>query len=110
MLLKVGRHIRPSPHYKLIVGREEGENRFMEGYRNRFDYFFTSSHAGPLVLMDGELKNPADIELAARIVARFGQGREAEQVTITYVPLSGERQEHNVKPFTAEEMPKEWYL
>ena len=36
MLLKVGRHIRPAPHFKLIVGREEGENRYLEGYRKRF--------------------------------------------------------------------------
>ncbi len=110
MLLKVGRHIRPSPLYKLIVGREEGENRFMEGYRNRFDYFFNSSHPGPLVLMDGQLNTPEDIELAARVVARFGQGRDAEQVTVTYTPLQGAPQSITVKPFTADEMPKEWYI
>ena len=28
VLLKIGRHIRPKPHFKLIIGREEGENRF----------------------------------------------------------------------------------
>jgi len=33
MLLKVGRHIRPAPHFKLIVSREEGETNFLEGYR-----------------------------------------------------------------------------
>ena len=31
MLLKVGRHLRPRPNFKIIVGREEGENRFLEG-------------------------------------------------------------------------------
>lgn len=111
MLLKVGRHVRPCPHFKLIIGREEGENKFMEGYRNRFDYFFTTSHTGPLVLVDGALKSQEDIELAARIVARYGQGRSAEQVTVAYMPLNnGERQELTIKPFTTEEMPQEWYL
>ena len=110
MLLKVGRHVRPCPHFKLIIGREEGENRFMEGYRNRFDYFFTTSHTGPLVLVDGALKSQEDIELAARIVARYGQGRNAEQVTVAYMPLKGERQDLTIKPFTTEEMPQEWYL
>ena len=36
MLLKVGRHIRPEPHYKLIVSREEGENKFLSGYKKHF--------------------------------------------------------------------------
>ena len=53
MLLKVGRHIRPAPHYKLIVGREEGENRFLEGYRKRFLHLRTSRVPGPLALVDG---------------------------------------------------------
>ena len=33
MLLKVGRHIRPAANYKLIVSREEGEGRFLQGYK-----------------------------------------------------------------------------
>ncbi|MCW8959897.1 MAG: tRNA (5-methylaminomethyl-2-thiouridylate)-methyltransferase, partial [Gammaproteobacteria bacterium] len=43
MLLKVGRHIRPAPHYKLIVSREEGENNFLLGYRKQFIHLFTTS-------------------------------------------------------------------
>jgi hypothetical protein len=63
MLLKVGRHLRPRPNYKLIVGREEGENRFMEGYRKQFVHMLPTSHSGPLVLLDGEM-DAGDIELA----------------------------------------------
>ena len=55
MLLKVGRHLRPRAHFKIIVGREEGENRFLEGYRKRFTSIIPTSHTGPLVLIDGEL-------------------------------------------------------
>jgi hypothetical protein len=33
MMLKVGRHIRPNPRFKMIVAREEGEVKFLEGYR-----------------------------------------------------------------------------
>ena len=36
MLLKVGRHIRPEPNFKLIIAREEGEGRFLQGYKNEF--------------------------------------------------------------------------
>ena len=31
MLLKIGRHIRPRPHFKLIVARDEGETNFHQG-------------------------------------------------------------------------------
>ena len=55
MLLKVGRHLRPQPHYKLIISREEGENRFLEGYRYQFTSITTVSCPGPLALVDEEM-------------------------------------------------------
>ena len=53
MLLKVGRHIRPAPHFKLIVVREEGEGNFMRGYRSQYSSLEITSHGGPLTLLDG---------------------------------------------------------
>ena len=81
MLLKVGRHIRPAPHYKLIVSREEGENHYLSGYQHEFTSLWPLSHEGPMTLVDGE---PSHAELldAARIVARFSQGREADRVQV----------------------------
>ena len=67
MLLKVGRHLRPQPNFKLIVSREEGENRFLEGYRKRFTHMLSTSHLGPMILVDGEDINKDDLELAARL-------------------------------------------
>jgi hypothetical protein len=109
MLLKVGRHIRPAPHYKLIISREEGEGRFLEGYRKRFLHLSTRSHAGPLVLIDGR---PTDdeIELAARIVARFSQGRDADQVTIEVNPLEGDPYPLTVRALPPSEIPQAWYV
>lgn len=43
MLLKVGRHLRPRPHFKLIIAREDGENRFLEGYRKQFTHFMPAA-------------------------------------------------------------------
>ncbi len=82
MLLKIGRHLRPRPNFKLIVGREEGENRFMEGYRKRFRSLFSTSHNGPLALIDGVVSSDEELVLAARIMARFSQGRSAERVDV----------------------------
>lgn len=109
MLLKIGRHLRPRPHFKLIIGREEGENNFLSGYRNVFTHLYCTSHEGPLTLLDGEA-NDDDIHLAARIAARFGQGREAEQVEMTITPRGGESRTLLVRPMHPDEIPEAWYL
>ena len=57
IMLKMGRHFRLAPHLKIIIGREEGENRFMQGYKNEFMSIFPTSHPGALCLVDGEFKN-----------------------------------------------------
>lgn len=109
MLLKVGRHIRPKPHFKLIIGRDNGENNFLKGYRNRFTHLHATSHTGPLVLLDGSATN-GDLKLAAEITARFGKGRDANSVTIAVAEQAGNRHEFDVKPIKAELIPKAWYL
>ena len=109
MLLKVGRHLRPVPEFKLIVGREEGENRFLRGYRHRFTQLETTSHPGPLSLVDGELTVETRI-LAARIAARYSQGRGAGQVEVAITPVGGEPETVTVQPLAADEIPAEWLL
>ena len=109
MLLKVGRHLRPRPNFKIIVGREEGENRFLEGYRKRFMHMIPTSHTGPLVLLDGDI-SAADIELAARLTARFSQGRDAGRVTIEVNPKGSNTHSLDVVPLPTDEIPAGWYL
>jgi tRNA U34 2-thiouridine synthase MnmA/TrmU len=109
MMLKVGRHIRPRPHFKLIIGREEGENNFLSGYRKTFANMKTTSHAGPLVLLDGELTDE-DIDLAARIVARYSQGRDAEKVTLEYTSKEGVAKTLEVAPMPPGEIPQAWHI
>lgn len=108
MLLKVGRHIRPARHFKLIVAREEGEGRFLEGYQKEFISLLASSHNGPLVLIDGT-PSAEDLYLAASITARYGQGRDAEQVEVTITQKDGSERAIQVKPFT-KDLPQEWYI
>jgi hypothetical protein len=109
MLLKVGRHLRPRPNFKIIVGREEGENRFLEGYRKRFVHMLPTSHSGPLVLLDGDISED-DIELAARLTARFSQGRDADRVTIEVHRKGGTTHSLEVVPLPTVEIPAGWYL
>ena len=109
MLLKIGRHLRPRAHFKLIIGRDEGENNFLRGYSRRFTHFYAKSHLGPLVLLDGKADD-RDLRLAAQITARFGKGRDAEKVVIGVHEHNGEERELTVAPLAAESLPQEWYL
>jgi len=109
MLLKVGRHLRPAPHFKLIIARDDGENNFLSGYKKRFINLYATSHKGPLVLIDGQ-PGKDDLQLAARLTARFGQGKASEQVDVDVIGLDGAQQSLSVKPMTADEIPAEWYL
>ncbi|MBL4743501.1 MAG: tRNA (5-methylaminomethyl-2-thiouridylate)-methyltransferase [Cycloclasticus sp.] len=106
MLLKVGRHIRPKPHFKLIVAREEGENNFLQGYRKQFITLRTMSHKGPLTLLDGTA-NDEDLELASKIVARFSQGRDADVVDVE-VTENGVNKSFSVQPLKSDEIQEAW--
>jgi len=109
MLLKVGRHFRPLPHFKIIVAREEGETRFLEGYRKSFTHLFPTSHGGPLALVDGETSDE-DLRLAARLVARYSQGRDTPSVTVEIHRHNGVTDAVNVEPLKPHEIPEEWYI
>ena len=109
VLLKIGRHIRPRPHFKLIIGREEGENRFLAGYRNQFTHLAVTDYPGPLALIDG---NPTttDIELAARIVARYSQGKAVDKLLVTVASATGLTRDIEVTPMAPHELEPSWHV
>ena len=109
MLLKVGRHLRPAPNFKVIVSREEGESNYLRGYKSEFITLESQSHKGPLTLIDGD-PSPADIELAAQIMARYGQGREAASVDINMRRPNGELSNFSVSPLGADDILPEWHV
>ena len=109
LLLKIGRHLRPRPNFKLIIGREEGENNFLNGYRRDFTHLIAVSHLGPLALVDG-VANDADLDFAARLLARFGQGRDADKVTVEIHPRGAVARTLDVVPLHPDEIPQSWYL
>ncbi|MBF2759138.1 MAG: tRNA (5-methylaminomethyl-2-thiouridylate)-methyltransferase [Ectothiorhodospiraceae bacterium AqS1] len=109
MLLKVGRHIRPRPHFKLIVGREEGENRYLRGYRKRFVHIDIISHLGPLTLIEGN-PDDEDLLLSAKVAARFSQGRHADRVQVEIVDPAGASRTMEVEPLSSDDIPRDWYV
>lgn len=109
MLLKVGRHIRPKQNFKVIVAREDGEARFMQGYKKEYTNMNCASHRGPLALIDGA-PTEEDLMLAGRITARYGQGRDAEVVDIAIREKGKEERIVQVKPLGSNDMPEEWFV
>ena len=110
MLLKVGRHIRPSEAFKLIIAREEGETRFLSGYKRQYQTIKTVSHAGPMTLVEGEQLDQQQIELACAITARFSKGRDAESVELLFIDQDQVSRSVHVKPMGTKDIHQDWYI
>jgi tRNA-uridine 2-sulfurtransferase len=109
MLLKVGRHLRPAPHYKLIISREDGENHYLSGYQHEYTIIRPVSHGGPVTLIDGT-PNDADLLLAARIAARYSQGKDTDSVVMSISLPDKGSSDVTVTPLTPNDVPKSWYV
>ena len=59
--------------YKLIIGRKEGKNNYLNGYKNQFISVYCSLHIGPLTLIDGGLTKMMS-NTTAQVLGRFTQG------------------------------------
>ncbi|MFT5275373.1 MAG: tRNA-specific 2-thiouridylase [Saprospiraceae bacterium] len=109
VLLKVGRHFRPKPHFKMIIARDGGETRYLDGYRKQFKHLIVRSHSGPMTLIEGEV-NEDDIELAAQIVGRYSKGRDAAQLEFDYVDKKASPVKLYVKALTPNEFSEKWAI
>lgn len=97
-LLKFGRHFRLSEDTKLIVGRDEEENRVLLSFLNNSDICLRSGDfAGPVSLLKGHIDGRL-IKLAAQITASFGKGRDSHLVGVVYWNLTKEEKNVEVKP------------
>lgn len=84
ILLKVGRHFRPLDQLKVVVGRDEVENKFLERYSGNGRMMFTSIDVvGPVTIAEGTL-NRQSVELAASITARYADAEGPGNVRIKY--------------------------
>lgn len=101
VLLKVGRHLRLSNGQKLVVGRDEAENDFLENYRRGRWAIIAANVVGPLALLDGEIAED-NLEDAARVVARYSDGRDRHQVEVL-CEKNGHRVQLAVEPASNEE-------
>jgi tRNA-specific 2-thiouridylase len=83
ILLSTGRHFRLSPRAKLVVGRTEVENALLEHHVDGRARLEAKDVLGPVALVEGE-PTWEERQLAARIVARYGKGKDLPEVTILW--------------------------
>jgi tRNA-specific 2-thiouridylase len=73
-LLKVGRHFRFGEN-KIIVGRNEAENKILTAKKMRYDYYFeVPDVGGPITVIQGS-KNKKAIQMAAALTAFYSDAK-----------------------------------
>lgn len=83
-LLQIGRHFRVNSDLKVIVGKDEDDNKKLAAFKGSGDTLFEpDGFSGPFALAKGEL-NEGDREFIASIILRYGKLKENEEPTVSY--------------------------
>ena len=83
-LLGVGRHFRLGPDLKVVIGRNEVENNFLEYYVDERWSARATDHPGPVLVVLG---NPGEesFPVAAALVGRYCDGKREPDVAVEFV-------------------------
>lgn len=104
--LRLGRHFRTSPGFKIVVGRNEAENELLEQYAGGGMALVSASAAiGPVALVEGRLDEEA-LRLAAELVAGYGKAAREGSVECVARTVGGGERRFNVKPADPAEYEK----
>lgn len=102
-LLKIGRHFRIAPEAKLIVGRNEEENKRIEEMADEsYILFYVPDTGSPNALLLGEKKYA---KTAAAITARYSDKKKEPKVEV-FFKHKGKEAKIEVKPVDDEELSK----
>ena len=103
-LLRTGRHFRLSPKVKAIVARDARESQLLATVAQPGEPLLNTAEdvPGPTVLITGPAGEP-EIEMAARLCARYSDARAAPVVTII-VTSGGKDTEHQLEVAAATEL------
>jgi predicted ribosome quality control (RQC) complex YloA/Tae2 family protein len=98
-VLKIGRHFRVAAS-KIIVGRNEAENKLLLDLKNTEDYAFeVPDYGSPITILKGE-KSKEAIEVAAKLTARYSDAAvsaEGKEVLVEVKHEDKEQKEAQVK-------------
>lgn len=105
-LLKLGRHFRLDQETKLVVGRNEPENETIEKLITGNDHFvYVPDTGSPNAMLLGNKKH---LKLAARIVARYSDKKDDENIEV-FCRHKKTVKKVRVQPVTNEELA-DWRL
>lgn len=82
-ILGVGRHFRLSPDLKLIVGRDEVENDFLQHYTKSNWSGRATQFTGPTAIVMGKFDGTA-LGTMASMIARYSDGRQEQAVEVLF--------------------------
>ncbi|HSG29189.1 MAG TPA: hypothetical protein VLA34_11970, partial [Candidatus Krumholzibacterium sp.] len=102
VLLSTGRHLRISPSCKVVVGRNQEENEYLEAEWADHWLATTPDQPGPTVVVVGEASEE-DLMTAAAITARYSDGKGLPEVRIS-LGRDGEEKVVSVAPVTDEQL------
>ncbi|MBU0744826.1 MAG: tRNA (5-methylaminomethyl-2-thiouridylate)-methyltransferase [Gammaproteobacteria bacterium] len=109
LLLHLGRHLRINPDLKVIIGRDEVENEFIEGFSDKYILLQTLDCPGALLLLDGKV-DKEDLLLASRLAAYFSKGRKAKEVKVLVRDPKTDEQIIEVSPLMTNDILSQWCL
>ena len=88
-LLRFGRHFRLSPQAKLVMGRNEEENKRLLNFAAPGDLLFNVlDYSGPLALLQARERQGLAIAQAASLTARYSAGRSRPYLRVRYNPFN----------------------
>ena len=113
-LLKTGRHFRLDEKTWVVIGKDHADNRKIATFARKGDTIIeTVDVPGPTTLVRGPIRaacsgggaSDEKIEIAARLTARYSQGRRNETVTVALYDYGGKEPKRTVpvRPAAMEE-------
>lgn len=90
-LLRIGRHFRLDEQTKVIVGRNELDNNYLDAHKQKYHYRFEVMEAGsPVTILIGNASDD-NLTKAASLTARYSSLKDADLVPVTITGPDGEK-------------------
>lgn len=103
-LLKVGRHFRFGEN-KIIIGRNEVENKTLLRLKNKTDYIFeVPNYGSPITILRGK-KTKEVIKITAKLTARYSDAK-GDKVIVTYGNKEPIKKSMMIAPANQQEITK----